>query len=268
MSIRANAGSFEITPLGSESGRYDSFLDDAKRLAGVDGSITWTVNSTDNVGNAVIDGQPVKEQGIMPGSEGVISFVVTPTETVNLSFEFKTHCYEYDEENNVDFALLSSNSDNQSVIDALNLINGHILLFRDRTGTPENYKYSGLIKNSNDLNRVYSDHASFSSQETVHIYWVWPETLAQVVLDDNNSNLYGKKSICVGDDKTVLINYLKSNPECFLKGAADFSSMTVNQIKSEIDDNYDSYSTMYNEADQIIGTTVQFLLISMDVSGG
>ena len=122
MAIQPVSDSFSITPLGSESGRYDSFLSDAKTLAGLDGAVTWTVNSSNNVGNAVIDGQPVKEQGIMPGAEGIISFVVTPVETVSLEFAFNTHCYEYDEENNVEFALLSSGSSNQNVIDALNLL--------------------------------------------------------------------------------------------------------------------------------------------------
>ena len=272
MAIEANEGDFSITPLGTEAGRYDSMLASAKTLAGTTGAATWTVKSTspvDDIGNANIAGQAEKDQGIKPGSEGVISFVLSTSNTVNASFDFNLYAYSYDEEaDNPTLELLTASSQSQDVQDALGFLNGHILLFKSRTGNaPGQYKYSGLIKNANDLRRVYSDHAAFTGQTTVPIYWVWPETLAQITLDDGNSSLYGKNNICsTNTDKNEILTFLKNNPGCFLKGTVDFSEMSTSELKTEIDENYDRYSVMYNEADQIIGITIQYMLFDMKVT--
>lgn len=264
LSMAAQNGKFEIAPVGKEDGRYDGLIEKAKELAGLTGAMTWTVNADDNMGNAVISGQSEDKQGIMPGAEGMISFTLTPTEDVYAGFEFELYAYTYDEDepDEDDRLALISSADSTEKAKALTLLNGHILLFREREEVSGKYRYSGLIKDADSLKRLYEDHAQFTEETEVSIYWVWPETLSQITLDANDPNLYGKQVIYKNaSTQTELLGFIGAHPECFFENGGDFTGKTV---KTEISTNYESYNAEYNNADQLIGTTISYLLMNMN----
>lgn len=232
-----------------------------------------TVNKGKNIGNGPATGY---EGGISPGSSGELQFKFIPSRSVDAELTFYLYAYsvDYDDQGNEDkstIALIGENSTMDRQL-AKNLLNGHILLF-------ENYdsntgKYSDLIS-ADDFQRVMSE--TYTQETTERVYWVWAETLAELVLDDTNNahkkNLRGKKSLCA--DQSDIVKLLKNNPAWFLldpetpnRTWTEFTSTTADAtVVSTINSNYSLYSAYYNEADQCIGTNVAYLLLDMTADG-
>ena len=304
MSIKTVGDLFTIEPLGSPAhvGIYDDetksgtyVRDKLISEAGKDSSIiTWTITDdvavTDpetnkttvtkglNIGNGPATGY---EGGISPGSSGEIQFIIKPNQPMNAEFTFSVYAYSggYDSNGDEDkstIELIDSNSGADEIL-ANTLINGHILLFKEKDS---NGKYSGLIEvdPTDTLNRVMEKY--YSGQTTVSIYWIWPETLAEVVLDENEPtqtrNLRGKSNICNSAGRAEIISLLKNNPDWFFLDPEDndrdwsliFDSTASDAtIVNTINNSYGLYSSYYNEADQHIGTYVSYLFLNMSAAG-
>lgn len=306
MGVKSSGDLFTIEPLGSpaHAGIYDDetetdtyvrdkLLSEADKDAEI---ITWTI--TDDVATTVTDGEtsvttvtkginigngPAEgyEGGISPGSSGEIQFIVKPNQAVNVAFTFYVFAYTggYDEHGDEDkntITLIESGPGTSA--DALigeKLLNGHLLLFSDIDSVTG--KYYGLIDSDDEFKRIMTK--AYSSQETVSIYWVWPETLAELILDDTvpaqARNMRGKKNICTSAGRTEVINFFKANPAWFLldpmNSAHDwsdvFTASTDNTtVVNTINSNYSLYSSFYNEADQCIGTNVSYILLDMSAA--
>ena len=265
----------------------DRLLSGASKTSDV---ITWTITEDvaetdpDTGKTTIIKGKnigngPAEDQsgGISPGSSGELHFIISPTDPVNAQFAYFMYGYsvEYNSDGDEDkstIALIDDNASSERVI-ARDLINGHILLFKNYD--PETHKYSGLISSDDEFNRIMTE--VYTSETTVSVYWVWVETLAELVLDDSNDahkrNLRGKKSLC--SDQSETIEFLKNNPSWFLldpenpnKTWTEFTSETIDtDVVTTINNNYNFYSSCYNEADQCIGTNVAYLLLDMNATG-
>lgn len=232
-----------------------------------------TVDKGKNIGNGPATGY---EGGISPGSSGELQFKFIPSRSVDAELTFYLYAYsvDYDAQGDEDkstIALIGENSTMDRQL-AKNLLNGHILLFKNfdsNTG-----KYSGLIS-ADDFQRVMSE--TYTQETTESVYWVWAETLAELVLDDTNNahkkNLRGKKSLCT--DQSDIVKLLKNNPAWFLldpetpnRTWTEFTSTTADAtVVSTINSNYSLYSSYYNEADQCIGTNIAYLLLDMTADG-
>lgn len=236
---------------------------------------TTTITHGKNIGNGPASGYT---GGISPGSSGELQFKIIPNSPVNAQFSFVLYAYSVDYDNSGNelpntIAIIDSNSTPAEKITASNLLNGHILLFKNYNTTTN--KYSGLISTRNDLTRLMT--GTYSSETTVSVYWVWPETLSELVLDDTNDNhkrnLRGKNSLCSNQSETIEL--LKSHPDWFLldpetenKTWTEFTSSTANAtVVNTINNNYTLYSSYYNEADQCIGTNVAYLMLDMTADG-
>ena len=232
-----------------------------------------TVNKGKNIGNGPATGY---EGGISPGSSGELQFKFIPSRSVDTELTFYLYAYsvDYDDQGDEDkstIALIGENSTADRQL-AKNLLNGHILLFEDYDS--ETGQYSGLIS-TDDFQRIMSE--TYTQETTESVYWVWAETLAELVLDDTNSahkkNLRGKKSLCA--DQSDIVKLLKNNPAWFLldpetpnRTWTEFTSTTADAtVVSTINSNYSLYSAYYNEADQCIGTNVAYLLLDMTADG-
>ncbi len=272
----------------TQSGTYvrNYLLSEASKEADV---LTWTITNdvavTDpdtnevtvhkgkNIGNGPAEGYA---GGIKPGSSGELQFKFFPRRSVDAELNFDIYAYsvEYDDDGDEDkttIALIGDNSSTDSVI-AKNLLNGHILLFKNYDTSTK--KYSGLIY-TDDFQRVMSE--TYTTETTESIYWVWPESLSELVLDDTDNthkkNLRGKKSLCA--DRTDIIKLFKNHPSWFLldpelpnKTWSEFTSLTTDSaVVSMINNNYALYSAYYNEADQSIGTNVAYILLDMNAEG-
>ncbi len=227
-----------------------------------------------NFGNAPANGY---EGGINPGSSGMLQFVMNPTQSVDAEFTFHLYAFTggYDDKGDEDkstIEFIDRNSDAETKI-AESLLNGHILLF---TEIDDSGKYSGLITSDSEFNRVLKK--TYTSRTTVSLYWVWPDTLAELMLDDTDNThkkyLRGKSCLCNATGRQEVIGYFKEHVSWFLLDPdnanpdwAITSSKDNTEVITEICDHYNLYSSYYNEADQCIGTYVTYLFLDMIADG-
>jgi hypothetical protein len=227
-----------------------------------------------NFGNAPATGY---EGGINPGSSGMLQFVVNPTQSVDAEFTLHLYAFTggYDDKGDEDkttIELIDSNSGAEAKL-AETLLNGHILLFTD---IDDSGKYSGLIETNAKLNRVLEE--TYASRTTVSLYWVWPDTLAELMLDETNNTqkkyLRGKPCLCNATGQDEVIGYFKNHVAWFLLDPdnsnpdwSDKFDKTNDEVITEICTNYNLYSSYYNEADQCIGTYVTYLFLDMIAAG-
>ena len=329
MSVRVQSDLFRIEPLDNPAheGIYDDVAETdyyvrnrlLNRINKEDDILIWTITddsldttnevSVLNKGLNIGNGIPVEghEPGIAPGSYGELKFRIIPYQDVTVNFKFKLYAYSIQytdegEENKETIAYINSSSDQEKRV-ANNLLNGHLLLFANKDAAG---KYSGLIQSSDDLLRCM-DARAFTQNESgyeVSVFWVWPETLAEIVLDETEPtqkvNMHGRKNICADEDRTNLLNYMVNHPEYFLydpegtknwneiEALADASSEDpsesqsgdqnveqdpepddeeiASQLVALINSSYPLYSSYYNEADQCIGMHVAYLLLEMAAS--
>ena len=302
MALKTQGLLFTIQPVPSpydvgiydDSTKTDTYVRN-KLLSGAskDSSVlTWTItkdtvttesgtnktifNKGKNIGNGPAPGY---EGGISPGSSGELQFKFIPSGSVDAKFTFYLYAYSVDytaqgDENKSSITLIGKDATADRQL-AKNLLNGHILLFKDYDSTTG--RYSNLITSDN-FQRIMLK--TYTQETTDSVYWVWAETLAELVLDDTNvahkKNLRGKKSLCANkSDISGIIKLLKNNPSWFFldpeapdRTWTDFTSTTDDDIVvSTINSNYSLYSAYYNEADQCIGTNVAYLLLDMAAEG-
>ena len=259
MQVKPQAPLFSIQPLSSPfvAGIYDDpsktetyVRNSLLSGASIDQSVlTWaitddttttdpdtnktTVNKGKNIGNGSATGHEV---GIRPGSSGELQFKFIPSRSVDAELTFYLYAYsvDYDGQGNEDkstIALIDENAtlDRQY---AKELLNGHILLFKDHNSSTG--QYSGLIS-TDDFQRILTE--TYTHETTISVYWVWAETLAELVLDDTNNahkkNLRGKKSLC--SDRSAIIKMLKNNPSWFFLDP-ETSNKTWSELTSAPDD--------------------------------
>ena len=286
----AHAGIYDDPALDGTNGSFvrDVLLEKAGMSADI---ITWTITDDQEIKDAGGNKKLVKGKnlgngpaenragGLNPGSCGEIQFIMKPNQMVDAEFTFYLFAYtggydEHGDEKKSELELISDGSEKDALI-AQKLLNGHILLFTEMDGDG---KYSGLITSDADFRRVMTK--TYSEQETVSLYWIWPDTLAEIMLDETNSDhaihLRGKSNICNSVGRTEVIRYFKEHPEWFLLNPeetdCDWSeNISVNTtdaaVISLISENYLQYSAYYNEADQQIGTHVAYIMLYMTSDG-
>ena len=261
---------FELKTEGAE-GFLDSYLDSSyKRLdadSGVlttaDGqSIQWLVTKDNNANNYKDSETNEDGTGIHPGSRGTLRFWIVPKEqqTIKVNYNLKITPYkkqyptgsdgktDYDAEPSP-VALGESDKNLADYVDS------HILFFRHYDGK----YYSDMIDDDfkEEIKFVENSDGELQPYE-VTVYWVWPETLGNAVLENSSKGV-----ICetIGGKNEVL-NKLNENPSGFLKGYYGESKLTQDDITK----NYSRLSIQYNNADEDIGDYIMFLTAEMTVS--
>ena len=144
--------------------------------------------------------------------------------------------------------------------------------------TDTNKYYSGRIIDSfvYDTSEHQSDKTTLNGQVAyeVNIYWIWPNTFGQIVLDADDDNLFGNamfssKQSGVTTPRAELTNYITSNPSYFFSTSDLQSSGTVASLVTPSSlsstNALITLSNGYNGADQIIGENAQFVLVEMTV---
>lgn len=163
-------------------------------------------------------------------------------------------------------------------VKAETFLNGHILFFE---ACDEGY-YSIL----RPINQSYSKTYTFTQTQVenhtpipVTIYWIWPNTFGQFLLDDGNSRLHDDAMFDSSQDaingvtpRQELINYICAHPGYYFESnnASIINSGSlptfIQGARSSSPDNLIALSNGYNNADQIIGENIQILLAEMTVS--
>ncbi len=270
-------------------------------------AVIWQMTDTNNMNNYAAD-----SVGIKPGSAGSIAFNVTPfIDNINLNFTFEIVGYQYEkiletdeegktvkDENGKDkvksetMTAITSDSSDDKVKALANYLNGHLLLFENKTvenitvdgKTTSRDVYTGLIASDEDMKRVLSK--TFSSANTaqqVTIYWVWPETLSTLVDARACNTMKVEQEPFTNETdtqntRTAILENIQNYPQYYMKNIVrtveenepvsyTVKGSTVNELSStEIVTHYDVYSDLYDQVDNEIGMSVQYLLVKMNVT--
>lgn len=166
----------------------------------------------------------------------------------------------------------------QACVKAEQYLNGHLLLFEERDN-------SGYYSKLRPINQSFYMQFTFSQSEvdnatptSVTIYWIWPNTFGQFLLDDGDVKLHDKamfdsaqEAVGINTPREEIVNYIclhkddyfeSTNPSITGDGLPSFIAGVVNNTSP---DNLIALSNGYNNADQIIGENIQILLAEMVV---
>ena len=276
MQIKTAPLPFELKTSGS-SGLYDGFLDEvatgyanAETTGGSQGikwKLTKNVSEMNNVRTAgdTTDFADITKidsdkYGLKPGDSGELVFSIVPNGTaeLNVSINIKITGYKavFDNEGNKTSAALQKVTDETMV----HYLNSHIILF--------------CMGADNKKHLLTSDgfNAPVSEETPVTIYWVWPATLREI-LDANIEAINDTNA-----SKEVRRLFFE-HPDYFLKttGSDSFESITVSAnedtdvqetaiadlLPSISGRNYNTYGSMYNDADQTIGDNFNYILVEL-----
>lgn len=277
MQIKAGGMPFELKTSGTTA-LYQTRTNEifpnapsASTTSGGNSSISWLVNQGSNINNYKDSDKTLKEitkidssdYGLGPGSNGILKFTVVPTNPdaqLNLRFTtvLKGYSADYDDDGyEIDTKALTDISDEN----INRYLSGHILFFYEfRDGSDTNIV---MIENN-------KFEMSFTGETEVTLYWVWPETLRNIL----NRNITGlDDSSAQNEIRKLLFAY----PELFLErtGTPSDSSKPYDEISiaSWTDENissvsediltttkkYEKYSDWYNNADQTLGDAVSYV---------
>jgi len=251
MGVKVEGKNYLLTSTGADSATgsyYDPYHETLISQGDSDGCV-WKLTNDSNIGNFSQD------PGIEPGTHGKLQLYLTPyVDSLTLSFCFELIGYNADTEGIGAEEHLVMNEVTSSTLK--NYINGHILLF---SAYDEEDGYSGLISSDSEMKRVVEE--SFENKkdqrQTVTFYWVWPYSLSELIGTVNQAS---------NDEETQkydydeMGDYICENPHYFLKGYSGGSIASVDVIRND----YVTYGTMYDAADNDLGSAVGFLLLKLD----
>ena len=217
-----------------------------------------------------------------PGGSGDFLFYVIPNETGRLNVDFTFNIRGYyavidpttkEVTNLLDISTLTQAESGLTPAqiaekqEALNYLKGHIFFFEEE-GEPDilsdPYYYKKPIQN----NLFPKDFGTVTKNvpQEVHIFWMWPRTLGQITLN-SSAKRSGIPIVADGStDKTKVITIVKNNKNIIF---ANSSSITDAMIEnSGTDENFPILSRGYNDADQDIGSNVDYYLLEVTATPG
>lgn len=113
----------------------------------------------------------------------------------------------------------------------------------------------------------YTDSTTIDKVHHIPIYWMWPNTLGQILLDGNYNMRSGiplLKDANNAAEKAKMAAYLKNNKSIVFSNAAEITDDKLVNHPSQAD--FDLMSTGYNGADFAIGSSIDYFLIEITVS--
>lgn len=253
---------FELKTVGSanvlkaeilDSNDYSKVSDESNITSDENNKIYWLLDEESGMTN-----------GINPGSHGKLTFYVVPKQSGDLEIQFKLSITGYAENKNGDSVSYEKVTDEN----VTSFLNGHIMFFEKYDGST--HTYSDFLSDET-FTRTFKDCKADVPQE-VNVYWVWPNTLGQILMKSTDENLT-EKNVLFDDNSEERLNfaeYIKGNLSLFLSGDADKEQnkkVIENILKGEkySTAQLSSLSSMYNDADEKIGTKVQYILVELNV---
>ena len=238
----------------------------------------------------------VDEKGLGPDSSGILTFYVVPKQNGPLTAKFSLNLEGYTavQAKNEDgtYAVTSltrvDGSSSQQLKDAVNYLNGHILIFQNVTGAGtanDPYYYKDFISDKSEFEISFPRGGNYETEVKkgvpieVNLYWKWSNTFGQMAFSAaENSNR--RPVFADTTTRDALQQYLVDNrTDIFVQsqgaGAVDLELALVdyqrdsnNQLVPVFKADCISSSTLfealslgYNTADQEIGTNLQYTLI-------
>lgn len=251
---------FELKTVGSadtlqvdilDSNDYSKVSDDSNITSDENNKIYW-----------LLDDESGMKNGINPGSHGKLTFYVVPKQSGEMKIQFNIGLTGYTAvENNGEMAYEKVSDETLE-----KFLNGHIMFFTDcKDGNYSGFLYDGA------LTRTFSD-CEVGTPKPVTIYWVWPNTLGQILLTSTDEYLSSESGVLFADEseeRELFADYITQHTDNYFKtenGVSDADKTAIRKMLA--DQTYDpsqlaSLSSMYNNADETIGTSVSDLLVEL-----
>lgn len=167
----------------------------------------------------------------------------------------------------------SAAADAADYVAAANYLKGHILFFGGEGNTSNGAENTWYYYTKPYAERTFEQTVAAGNEGKavkVPIYWMWTNTLGQILLPDNTSGQRSGYPILADTDnsgKAAIKTYMISNrSDIFTNNGAS----TVGNINSVASASFDSnafktLSSGYNEADYKIGTRIAYFMIDVTV---
>lgn len=251
---------FELKTVGSKDSLKAEILDDLGYSLVADES-----NITSDENNRVywlLDDESGMKKSIEPGSHGKLTFYVVPNQSGEMKIQFNIGLTGYTAvENNGETAYEKVSDETLE-----KFLNGHVMFFTDC----KDGNYSGFLYDET-LTRTFSD-CEVGTPKPVTIYWVWPNTLGQILLTSTDEYLSGESGVLFADEseeRKLFADYITQHTDSYFKtenGVSDADKAAIRKMLAG--QTYDpsqlaSLSSMYNNADETIGTSVSDLLVEL-----
>ena len=176
----------------------------------------------------------------------------------------------------------------QTKKNALEYIKGHILFFSDYDsstgyysgflGTGRSIRFGDCINPSAEPKAKYNEGNAVSvtqgNKYQVTLYWKWANTLEQMVLDENAANKDDPMFVSTNTaDRTAIFTYLGQTDESGMVNKV-FKDLTASEIttnlgyiqnntEGSVDTAIRTLTNAYNNADQVIGNNIDYILIEL-----
>ena len=236
--------------------------------------IRWRLESNSN------------DNGLGPDSQGVFRFYVIPKKdgdiTLRLSVRMEGYVAEQTKEDGQPYLIgegglvpVDSGSSEELQL-AEQYLNEHFFFFAERMESTnaqgrKEYTYKGLYRKDGFIISIPDAQKDVPVQ--VELYWIWANTFGQLVFSGAENN--GRIPVAANDaTRTAIRTYLVENAEkifadetkeVLLSKMARLQGATYvfNKDTVETGNNYRDLSKCYNEADQMIGTKLNYFLLIM-----
>ena len=228
------------------------------------------------------------DEVIKPGDFGTISFdIIKKVEgDLKLNIDFTTYGVKHVLNGTVVDGVTHNYVSLDPTVDeeVMRYLRGHIVFFGNRepimTGgvATGEYYYSDLLTD----NRISLDTSTVTPEDVdgvdhyrVTIYWIWPSTYAQIAYEEGDPKLhthalFGSDAAGAAQRAAFLAHisgtYNQQDPTDYTN---DYFKSTVVRYDNTAGMEHDSYvdlSNGYNNADQMIGDRVNYLVVEADVS--
>ena len=281
MGVKVKADGFELRVEDGNIGYSDLY---GHLSLTTNNSLTTGINSGDTIQWRISGNSDT----IKPGTQGVLEFTIITSgmDASSLHYDLDIQCYTAATsgtgENITVTGLneITTNTVSQDDKDGANYLKSHLMFFKGRTGTSEaNYQYNGFIANINDFTLTPTATAT-ANEYTATIYWIWPNTIGQIMLDSSQTadkSYLGNDVVSLlnstgeTNDRSAITSYLNTNISTIFKGTDSYSSLitslyTKRTATTDYHDEYNALSSGYNAADLMIGKNVDYISVLLQAS--
>jgi hypothetical protein len=301
--VAADYTDFKLLTKGDRNGLYDtdilqnlfSAITLGQAATGATPSVNWLVSEDSSFGNYSQEDVDFtkadrKDYAIEPGASGELTFYIVPsvsgTQTFNLNLEITPYAATVDAQNTITAAKEVGVSGSKDATDgyARQFVAGHLLFFLESKASDGTIDYTWLQDGDFD---VEIQDAEADQEYEYTIFWIWPQVFSQMILNEGDVYLNNRTQILTADLRAEILADMAEQPQLyFYNSLTRLPLTTADDLVQEIadihkkspvvggDDGYQAQSfvdlsSFYNQADQIIGSRVSFLMVSLTaVLGG
>jgi hypothetical protein len=233
-----------------------------------------------------------KDYAIEPGAEGNLSFSIIPknsgTQTFHLNLSMIPYVADIDTSTKEIKSVTEVGKEGDKM-DANNyarqFLAGHILFYLQSETADGETEYTWMKEGTFDI--TIKD-AVINQEYEYTVHWLWPLVFSEIILKNEDPYLNGHTPIFPENEelREEILEDMKENPQKYF-----YNSLTQSPLEKEnqlisgengIDDIHDNsptiegdmaqnfvdLSSFYNQADQIIGSQISFVLVELSAELG